>query len=381
MKSDTQPCPARPGKPRLALANHALRQAAAYAGDAVRATGRRPGACDAPGCIDASANDHRFADTAWQRYPFNRLQQAFLLQEDWWREATTGVHGVWAPHEPVVAFAARQWLDKLAPSNAPLTNPEIVDATLQHGGMNLLQGAKAWMDDEQRAVMAQPPASTEHFLPGREAATTPGRVVLRNRLIELIQCCPNTPQLCAEPVLSVPAWIMKHRILDLSPQNSLASYLVNQGHSVFMISWTNPGSEDRNLGMDDCHKPGLLAALAAVQRIVPGTRCMPRGTASAARCWPIARSPLRDHLCAHQRRSQRRQRQRPGPSWAALALGHAEARYGFPRARTGAGPGEAGARFAVAAVAQLAGGARQQQGATATLGCSRAAAADGRTRK
>uniref|UniRef100_E6PRA9 Putative Poly-beta-hydroxybutyrate polymerase n=1 Tax=mine drainage metagenome TaxID=410659 RepID=E6PRA9_9ZZZZ len=282
---------ASPGK-RLALANHALRQTAAYANYAVRAMGHRPGECDTPNCIGASPNDRRFADPAWQRYPFNLLQQAFLLQEDWWREATTGVHGVSAHHEQVVTFAARQWLDMLAPSNSPLTNPEVIDATLQHGGMNLLEGAKAWMDDAQRAVTGQPPAGTEHFIPGREVAATPGKVVLRNRLIELIQYSPSTPQVRAEPVLIVPAWIMKYYILDLSPQNSLVKYLVDQGHTVFMISWKNPTSDDRDLGMDDYLKLGPLAALDAVQRIVPGHKVHAAGYCLGGTLLAIAAAAL-----------------------------------------------------------------------------------------
>lgn len=282
---------ASPGK-RLALANHAVQLAAAFASYSAAALSRRPGDCDAPSCACPGPNDSRFTDAAWQRFPFNLIQQAFLLQEDWWREATTGVHGVSAHHEQVVSFAARQWLDMLAPSNSPLTNPEVIDATLRQGGMNLLTGLHVWSDDVQRAVSGQPPAGTERFTPGREVACTPGKVVLRNALIELIQYSPSTPQVHAEPVLIVPAWIMKYYILDLSPQNSLVKYLVDQGHTVFMISWKNPSSEDRDRGMDDYLRLGPLAALDAIARIVPGRQVHAAGYCLGGTLLAIAAATL-----------------------------------------------------------------------------------------
>ncbi|MHB9051318.1 MAG: PHA/PHB synthase family protein, partial [Thiomonas delicata] len=260
-----------PGK-RLDLLNHSMRAAAAYAGYLAHAMTHRPGQADSPCCIEARPNDRRFADPGWQRFPFNVLQQAFLLQEDWWREATTGVRGVSRHHEQVVSFATRQWLDMFSPSNSPLTNPEVLDATLATGGMNLVQGAMVWMGDQQRAATGQPPAGTEAFTPGQTVAVTPGKVVLRNRLIELIQYSPTTAQVHAEPVLIVPAWIMKYYILDLSPHNSLVKYLVDQGHTVFMLSWKNPGTEDRDMGMDDYLRLGVLAALDAVRAIAPHRR-------------------------------------------------------------------------------------------------------------
>ena len=216
--------------------------------------------------------DQRFADPAWQRYPFNLYAHAFLQQQAWWQHATSGVRGVSGHHEQMVAFMARQWLDMLAPTNSPFTNPEVIEATLKRNGMNLLEGSKLFMDDMQRALGGQPPAGSEHFIPGHQVAVTPGKVVLRNRLAELIQYSPSTPQVHAEPVLIVPAWIMKYYILDLSPGNSLVKYLVDQGHTVFMISWKNPDAGDRDLGMDDYLTLGPLAALDAVQRIVPGRK-------------------------------------------------------------------------------------------------------------
>ncbi|MEK6670107.1 alpha/beta fold hydrolase [uncultured Aquabacterium sp.] len=230
---------------------------------------------DAPvqaGCahpLPLPVHDRRFASPAWQNWPFNVYAQSFQVLEHVWHQATSCVPGLNHRHEAMANFAARQWMDIVNPANIPWMNPDVLQTTAKEGGMNLLRGAHNWSDDTQRMVRGLPAAGTEQFKIGHDVATTPGKVVFRNDLIELIQYSPTTDKVQAEPVLIVPAWIMKYYILDLSPQNSLVKYLVDQGHTVFMISWKNPTAEDRNKGLDDYRSQGVMAALDTVSQILP----------------------------------------------------------------------------------------------------------------
>jgi len=217
--------------------------------------------------IVPSPADRRFTSEGWQRYPFNVFYQGFLLYEAWWKEATTTIRGASPHHLDVVSFTARQWVDAFAPSNYLLTNPDAVTTTRNEGGANLARGYRNWLDDQMRKAKNEPPAGTENFKVGKNVAVTKGKVIFRNQLIELIQYEPTTKEVYTEPLLIVPAWIMKYYILDLSPANSMVKYLVDKGHTVFMISWKNPDVSDRDIGMEDYVHLGLEAALNAVKAI------------------------------------------------------------------------------------------------------------------
>jgi polyhydroxyalkanoate synthase len=258
---------AAPGR-QTELVTHAAMAAARFALWATHA------ASDAdPGLlIQPAEDDRRFSDAAWSRWPFNAIAQAYLLAEAWWLSAARDVPGVTRQHEAQVGFMLQQLLDVASPSNSPLLNPAIVAKTVREGGMNLVRGAENLFEDLQRALTGQGPVGAEAFRPGRDVAVTPGKVVFRNDLIELLQYEPTTADVYAEPLLIVPAWIMKYYILDLSPGNSLVRWLVAQGHTVFMISWRNPDEHDRDTRLDDYRRAGVMAALDCIARIVPGQK-------------------------------------------------------------------------------------------------------------
>lgn len=256
-----------PGK-QVQLAEKAARKAARFAIQAVAAA-RDPTA--AP-CIEPLAHDTRFRAEDWRQPPYSLIYQGFLLTQQWWHVATNDIDGLRPSQARVVSFLARQILDLASPSNFPWTNPEVARHTLETGGANLIQGARNWAEDWERAVSGKPPLGADAYRPGREVATSPGKIVYRNRLIELIQYSPRTETVRPEPILIVPAWIMKYYILDLSPHNSLVRYLVDRGYTVFMISWRNPTAEDRDLDMDAYLDLGIAKALEAIGAILPGRK-------------------------------------------------------------------------------------------------------------
>src|SRR5512143_3717157 len=233
---------------RLELRQELLARASDTWNFALRALG---GAPIAPDEGRGDAPDRRFASDAWSKWPFNVYARAYQNSAALMNEAVRGVSGVTDYHTQLLEFAVRMLLDAGSPSNYLGSNPELLALTHAEAGQNLVRGMRHWLEDLRRTVEGAAPAGTEAYEVGKSVAVTPGKVVFRNDLIELIQYEPTTPTTHAEPLLIVPAWIMKYYILDLSPRNSLVKYLVDQGHTVFMVSWKNPDERDREVGMDD----------------------------------------------------------------------------------------------------------------------------------
>jgi len=218
--------------------------------------------------FEPTPSDRRFSDAAWRTFPFVLFEQAFLAQENWWKAATHEVRGMTPNNAARVSFMALQLLDVFCPSNALWLNPVVIDHTKRESGANLFRGWMNFVDDAARVAMQIAPKNNGVRV-GEDVATTPGEVIFRNDLMELIQYKPVTETVFAEPVLIVPAWIMKYYVLDLRPRNSLVRYLVQHGFTVFMISWRNPTTADRDISFDDYRMSGVMAALDAINAIAP----------------------------------------------------------------------------------------------------------------
>lgn len=207
--------------------------------------------------------DPRFRHEAWTQWPFCQIRAAFRKAEHFWFDAAETA-GMTAHHRQMTRFFAKQWLDMLSPANNFFTNPVVLQDAVQSQGSHLLQGLVHMLEDSLGSGKTTTTESAQRTQVGRDIACTPGMVVYRNALIELIRYHPQTEQVYPEPILIIPSWIMKYYILDLSPHNSMVRYLVRQGHTVYMLSWRNPQAEDHDLSMDDYLRMGVLDALNEV---------------------------------------------------------------------------------------------------------------------
>lgn len=246
--------------------------------------------------------DHRFDNPDWQKPPFRMWQQGFLALQDWWDHATEPIRGLRTEDAERTRFLARQTLDLVSPSNFPMLNPEIIGEVVRTGGRNLTEGAAHFTHDVLKTLTGQRDAPPEGKRVGKDLACTPGEVVFRNDLFELIQYAPRTSQVQARPILIIPAWIMKYYILDLSPENSMVRYLVGHGFTVFMISWCNPTADQRDLSLEDYRRRGVMAALEVLNAVVPDTKVHAVGYCLGGTILAIAAATMArdgdDRLCS-----------------------------------------------------------------------------------
>ena len=253
------------------LANAPFRRAE-IALNAIAHVGRLGNAALGVEMITPAVGDHRFTAPAWQAMPFRFFAQGFLLAQQWMQDAVKGLPGVSPANERIVSYLAGQWLDVASPANMPWMNPNVLSESWASGGTSLFNGFQNYRHDAALAASGANTPPSDRFVPGQDVAITPGTIVFRNELIELIQYDAATSRVRREPVLITPAWIMKYYILDLSPHNSLIHYLTQQGHTVFCISWRNPGAEMADMPFDAYRSEGLMAALDVVETICPDTK-------------------------------------------------------------------------------------------------------------
>jgi polyhydroxyalkanoate synthase len=219
--------------------------------------------------IPADKGDRRFRDPRWTENPFfDHMRQTYMLMTRWAQQSVTAVESVDPAAARKLRFAARQYADALSPSNFWMTNPEVLDETLKTRGENLVRGMENLIAD-LRANGGLPRVSMvkkDLFAVGKNLATTPGRVVFQNDLVQIIQYEPATKTVYKTPLVVVSPWINKYYILDMTPENSFVKWAVEQGHTVFITSWANADERLRDYGWFEYMEHGLRAAISTAQK-------------------------------------------------------------------------------------------------------------------
>jgi polyhydroxyalkanoate synthase len=220
---------------------------------------------ESPPVATPAKGDNRFKDGDWSsNFLFDYIKQSYLITSRHVQHAVANVEGLSPESEKKVAFFTRQFVDALAPSNFALTNPQVMRETMASGGQNLLRGLDNLLGDIEKGGISM--TDEKAFQLGRNVATTPGKVVFQTELMQLIQFLPTTQEAYKTPLVIIPPWINKYYILDLRPSNSFIKWALDQGHTVFVLSWVNPDARLAQMGFEDYMKQGPLAALDAVEK-------------------------------------------------------------------------------------------------------------------
>lgn len=220
---------------------------------------------------DPAPDDRRFVDAAWNdNLIFDFVKQSYLLSARWLQRTVEDVEGLDEKTRQKVDFYTRQFVDALSPTNFVLTNPQVLRATLASSGDNLVKGLDALLQDLDRGQgkLSVRMTDTDAFILGKNVAVSPGKVIYRNDLAELIQYQPTTKQVFQRPLLIIPPWINKFYILDLRPENSFIKWAVDQGYTVFVLSWINPDAKLAHKTFEDYMFEGILAALDAIEKSI-----------------------------------------------------------------------------------------------------------------
>ncbi len=220
--------------------------------------------------ISTTTTDKRFQDKAWSESAlFDYIKQSYLLSARWLQDTVRSTEGLDEATAKKVDFYTRQFVDAMSPSNFALTNPEVLRKTIETGGDNLVKGLENLLADMERGNGALKIAMTDEkaFEVGRNIATTPGKVVYQNELMQLIQYAPMTETAHKTPLLIIPPWINKYYILDLGEKKSFVRFLLQQGYTVFMISWVNPDEKLAHISFADYMREGPMAAMAEMEKI------------------------------------------------------------------------------------------------------------------
>ncbi len=234
-----------------------------------QSTARRMMGQDHEPVIHPAADDRRFKDAAWQdNQVFDFIKQSYLLTARWLQSTVSKVEGLEDKTARKIDFYTRQFVDAMAPSNFVLTNPEVLRATIESRGENLVKGLQNLLEDLDRGngKLSIKMTDLDAFEVGGNLANTPGQVIYQNELIQLLQYEPGTAEVAKRPLLVIPPWINKYYILDLKPSNSLVKWAIDQGHSVFVISWVNPDQKLAGKTFADYMLEGPLAAIEAIEK-------------------------------------------------------------------------------------------------------------------